>query len=304
MTDPIERNALNWQGIAIGHPSSHTYFDEGIEGLHPTGSDIESTPRSTGGDWGGASVPKARTIVADAWLGDPDEIPDADDETDWDTAALWRIADSMDNRWLPTDELPLAWSGLMWPAGEWCSFVRPVQCEWLTDEEGVHGGAPGLTLAWKPSAPHVYTLEQFTAALWSPDDPVSSAEFQALNPGRLREFAGRAWQLRMTAHGTLVSPWVRVDHPDGSFEKISFSGLTMTGGQVLKVEDVGLGVQATVNGRIKSGHIRSVTERGIVARAPRWWRLLPTTEIPAANTVAVGAAAGVFSGFMKTRGTR
>lgn len=300
MTETIQRDALNWQGIAIGHPSSNTYFDEGIEGLHPTGSNIASTPRSTGGKWAGLSTPKDRKIVADAWLGDPDHIPD-EVTGDWDTTGLWRIADSMDNRALPDDELPLAWSGLMWPAGEWCSFARPVQCEWLTDEEGVHGGAPGLTLAWEPSEPYVYTLAQDTAALWPTGDPVSSDEFQAVNIGRLRSFARRAWQLRMTAHGTLVSPWIRVDHDDDTFEKITFSGLTMTGGQVLTLDE---DLLPRVDGRIVSGYIRSVTERGIVARAPRWWDLRPSNGADGANMVSVGCASGLFSGFLKTRGTR
>jgi hypothetical protein len=301
MTGEVVRNALNWQGIAIGNPSSDTYFDEGIEGLHPGGSDIASTPRSTGGTWGGLSTPKTVPVTADLWLGDPDAIPNPDDETDWDTSSLWAIADSMDNRALPTDELPLAWTGFMWPPGEWCKFVRPFQCEWLTDEDGTHGGAPGLTLGWQPSEPWAYSYEQETAALWPTDEPVSSDSFQAVNIGRLRPFARRAWQLRMTAHGTLVSPWIRVGHDDGTYEKITFSGLTMTGGQVLTV---GEDLLPKVDGRIVSKYVRSVTERGIVARAPRWWDLHRSDGDDGANQVTVGCTSGLFSGFLKTRSTR
>lgn len=288
----LEQDALTWQGISIGGPESGALLDEGIEGLSPSGSDIASTPRSTGGTWGGLSTPRTVPVTADVWL-DLDNGAGIDD--------LWAIADSMENRALPTDELPLAWSGFMWPEGEWCKFVRPFQCEWLTDEEGTHGGAPGLTLAWQPSEPWAYEYEQTTAALWSSGDPVSTAEFQAPNPGRLRRHARRAWQLRLTAHGTVSNPWIRVDHADGTFEKITLSGLTMTGGQVLKIEE---DLLPRVDGRIVSGHIRSVTQLGRVARAPRWWDLHPSNGEDDANVVTMGVTSGSWSGFMKTRGVR
>lgn len=292
----LEQDALTWQGIAIGHPASYTHFDEGIEGLNPPGSDINSTPRSQGGAWGGLSTPKLQMVVADAWLGDPEDYA-----TNWDTTPLWSIADAMENRALPSDELPLAWSGLMWPAGEWCKFVRPTQCEWLTDEEGTHGGAPGLTLGWWPSEPWTYTYAQTTADLWPTESPVTSASFEAPNPGRLRPHARRAWQLRMTAHGTVTNPWVRVDHADGTFEKITWQGLTMTGGQVLTVGD---DLIPRVGQQIVSGYVRSVTELGLVSRAPRWWLLHPSDGTDEANVVTVGRSSGSFSGFMKVRGVR
>ena len=301
MTEGIDRNALNWQGIAIGHPSSGAYFDEGIEGLHPPGSDIASTPRSTGGTWGGLSTPKTLPLIGDLWLGDPKAIPDPDDETDWDTDPLWAIADAMDNRALPDDELPLVWSGLMWPAGEWCKFVRPFQCEWLTDEDGTHGGAPGLTLGWMPSEPWAYTYEQTTAAYWPTGDPVTGAAFEAPNPGRLRQHPRRAWEVRMTAHGTVRAPWIRVDHPDGTFELISFPDLVMTGGQVLTI---GPDLLPRVSGRIVSSYLRSLTELGRSSRAPRWWNLHRSTGTDGGNQVTVGVSTGSFSGWVKVRGVR
>jgi hypothetical protein len=251
--------------------------------------------------WGGLSTPKTIPVVADLWLGDPHNIPDPDDETDWDTDPLWAIADSMDNRWLPGDELPLAWSGLMWPAGGWCKFVRPFQCEWLTDEEGTHGAAPGLTLGWQPSEPWAYTYEQHVSAYWPTDDPVSSASFEAPNPGRLRMHPRRAWDWRFTAHGTLRGLWIQVDHPGGTFERISFPDLVMTGGQVLTI---GADLLPRVNGRIVSSYLRSITELGRSSRAPRWWDLHHSTGEDGKNTVTVGVTTGLFSGWCKTRGVR
>lgn len=289
----LTENALTWQGITIGGPDSDLYIEGGVEGLGRTPATPTSTPRSTGGVWGGLSKPEARTITAEVWL-------NAGSVGVKDYSALWAIDAAMQERARPTDEIPLAWAGFMWPS-EHCVFARPVQCDWLTSEEGYHDGAPGLDLQWVASDPTRYEYEPTTAAYWPTDDPVDTAEFQAPNSGLLVPYARRSWNLRMTAHGTVRNPWIRVDHADGTFEKITLSGLTMTGGQVLKIEE---DLLPRVDGRIVSGHIRSVTQLGRVARAPRWWLLHPSDGEDDANVVTMGVTSGSWSGFMKTRGGR
>lgn len=289
MTLPTD--ALSWNGAVIGGPGDDAILAEGIEGLGHPGVSPRQTPRANGGSFGGTSYPNGRTVTANAWAdinGDPDRI--------------WRIYEAMAPRPHPADVLPLAWSGLMWPEGEeWCVFARPTRCEWLTDEDGVYGGAPGLDLQWVCDDPVAYTYEQTNAVLVATGDPQSSAAGEAPNPGITVPWARRAYELRFTAHGTTTAPSFRVDHADGSWERIHFPTLTMTGGQVLTL---GADRMPRVGQAIVNGHARFSSSTTPARRRPLWPRLLPSDGDDLANVITMSVATGAFSGFCKVRGTR
>lgn len=286
--------AITWQGITIGGGESDVHLDGGIEGFGQPSLNMPSTKRPAGGTWGGLWSPQDSSYTVNAWMD-----AGAGDLRDW--SGYTDLRDSMRNRALPSDEIPLAWSDLM-GEGEMCAFVRPSRFEPIADEDGVHGGSPGLDLQWVASDPTVYDYEQTTAALWGSGNPVSSDAFEAANAGALVPWARRAWDVRMTAHGTVSRPWMEVAHDDGTFEKITFE-VTLTGGQVLTVADRGFGPCAMVGSRIVS-RVTSITEKGITSRAPRWWLLHPSTGDDGNNAVMVGVGSGSVSGYVKTRGTR
>jgi hypothetical protein len=127
----------------------------------------------------------------------------------------------------------------------------------------------------------------------------SSWEFEATNAGAEVPDALRAWSFTITAASTLVDPKIRVDHADGSFEQVTFSGLTMTTGQVLTVSEL----IPRVGSQRASGYIRSLTEAGTAGRTFRAWRLLDSTGSDERNEVSVSAASGTFTGSCSVRGT-
>jgi hypothetical protein len=132
------------------------------------------------------------------------------------------------------------------------------------------------------------------------NSPTTSANGQAPNAGTFVEHARRAFEFRFTAAaGGCTNPRVRVDHADGSWEQITLQGLSMTAGQVLTYVD---GTWRLGSAPV-SGRVRSASNVG-AGRAPRLWRLLPSTGSDGANVVTMSVATGTFTGFTKTRGTR
>lgn len=128
----------------------------------------------------------------------------------------------------------------------------------------------------------------------------ASWEFEAANAGTEVPDALRAWSFTITAASTLTNPRIRVDHVDGSFEQVTFQGLTMTTGQVLTVSEL----IARVGSQRVSGYIRSLTQRGTAGRTFRAWRLLGSTGSDGRNDVTVSAESGTFTGSCSVRGTR
>jgi hypothetical protein len=285
-------DVLTWQGITFGQNDEADFLlDDGIEGLAHVGVSPAWKPRHDGGAVGGTAYPGPRMVTATAVL---------DGGADADLDALWRLHEAMRPRPNPTDELPLSWSGLMWP-GHHCVFARPTRCDWLTDQIGVDQAAPAVALQWAASDPTVYTYEQTTALLVATGSPTGSASGQAANPGIEVPWARRAWDLRWTAHGTVTSPRIRVEHPGGAWEQVTLQGLTMAGGQVLTLGEDRL---FRVGTQVVNGYARFQTNATVSSRAPRWPRLLTSTGTDSANVVTMSVATGTFSGFAKVRGTR
>ena len=150
----------------------------------------------------------------------------------------------------------------------------------------------------KAPDPTLYKATQDTQTFGS---PVSTASFEAANSGRLVVNAPRAVEVRLVASGTTTNPQIRFDHADGTFEQITFQGLTMTGGQVLTI---GSDNQPRVNGVISGGYTRCLTETGVTSKAPKWWLLHKSTGSDGANEVTVSVSSGAFTGWVKTRGTK
>lgn len=289
MSDALTIDALTYDGLAIGKDATH--FADGIEGLDMPDTLYESTPASNAGTWGGMGRPGPRVVSASLWM---DEM----EVGGYDLSTLRR---HMIPRPSPLDEIPLAWAGLGWPEGEYACWARPTKLRAITDEEAVIDGVrDGMGLEWECSDPVIYDYEQTTAALWSPSSPVSSDEFVAVNAGATLPFpARRSWELRMTAHGTLINPWVRVDHPDGTWERIRFD-VTMTGGRVLTL---GADLLPRIGSLDVTAKITATSSQAPTrpSSVPYWWRLYHGSIEDEANVVTVGCSAGAFSGFLKVR---
>jgi len=277
---------LTWDGLTIGGPGADLILGEGVEGLAQVGVAPAWQPRSLGGATGGTSYPGPRTITAAGWV----------NGTDGDVSALHRLYQSMAPRPDPADELPLQWSGLMWPYSH-AVWVRPTRCEWLTDEQGVYEGAPGVDLQWVASDPTIYAAAQTNAILVATGSPVSQATGQGANAGIEVPWARRAIEVRLTAHGTVRRPRVSVAHGGGVFDEVSFPTLTMTGGQVLTLRPDGYWRVGT---RIVSPTGR--TERGGTGATWRL-RLVDSTGSDNRNAFTMTVGEGAFSGFVKVRST-
>lgn len=286
----LDVDSLTWQGQKIGKnpDDTHLFLDAGIEGWGQPGFNKPSTPMQMGGEWGGTWTAQAATYTANLWM-----------DVDGDPARFRAFRSSMKLRPNPADEVPLAWSGLLWD-GEVCAFVRPTRCVPVVDEDAVEHGTVGWDAEWLSSDGVVYGYEPVQHR-WETDEPVASDVFPVSNSGDLVPWARRAWRWRMTAHGTVTNPRIRVDHADGSWEQILFSGLTMTGGQVLTLGD---DMTPRVQSRIVTGPMRSTSNlNASPTRAPRWPLLHPNVDNAPANEVTVSVSSGTFSGFCQTRST-
>ena len=156
-----------------------------------------------------------------------------------------------------------------------------------------------MAVAFVAADPVLYSATQETETV-DVGSPVSTHSFEVANEGVLVKRAPRGWEWRLRAHGTTTNPRIRVDHADGTFEEILFSGLTIPNTHVLTI---GADLVPRVQSAIVSGRIRSTTEAGGPGRAPRWWRLHPSNGSDGANEVTVTVASGAFSGYCKTRST-
>jgi hypothetical protein len=122
--------------------------------------------------------------------------------------------------------------------------------------------------AWTSADGLVYANSQNTAAFGSPTPVSSVTGLTVTNSGLETGTAGRAVEVRITAATSTSSPWVRFDHPDGTWERVTFQGLTLGVGQTLTIAGDRV---PRVGSQIVSGYIRSTTQAGGPSRAARWW---------------------------------
>lgn len=285
----VEINSLVYQGLNIDgadHDDLVLYVngDQGVNGLDLPQFDTKVSPRVGrpgvigGVQSAGAVVMQARVMALT------------------DTAML-KFRQAMKPRPNPTDETPLTFRGFGFPATHRL-YVRPVVCDFPITPGGQASSAYVMDAAWQSSDGVIYAETQHEKLVAS-EAPQTTVGFQIPNAGLDIGEGPRTWELRWTAHGTTTGPKLRVDHADGTFEEVSFPGLTMPGGSVLTI---GADLQPRVQGFIVSGYMRSKTEAGGPAPVARWWRLHPSNGSDGKNSATMSVVSGSFSGYCKTRG--
>lgn len=161
-----------------------------------------------------------------------------------------------------------------------------------------------LVVRFLAEDPVLYDAEQVTVRTWPTESPLGHDYFKVANPGTLRPWARRIWELTLTAHGAMGNPKIICEHPDGSYEEVRFVGLTVADGQTFTISD---DLVPRVGSQIVSGYIRSKNSLdGPTSRAPRWpllWKCDPDDVDDESNIFTVECWSGDFSGSLKVRYT-
>ncbi|RTL08428.1 MAG: hypothetical protein EKK62_07670 [Acidimicrobiia bacterium] len=272
---------ISWLGLDTADEESGLLLfaaaDQGLSGLDLPQFETTLTRGARNGaiggaQWTGAAVLQQRLIALT-------------------NDALLNLRQAMKPRPRPDDEQPLTFEGFAFP-DEHRLYVRPSLCQFRLTASATLGQVYVVDCAWTSTDGLVYSEEQ-AVETFGTVTPVTSATFEVANDGLDVGQAGRAIEVRITAQTTLTSPSVRFDHEDDTFELVTFSGLTMTAGQVLTVRD---DLLPRVGSQIVSGYVRTSTDVASGSRHGRLWQLPP-----GASDVTVTAASGTFSGFVKTR---
>ena len=180
---------------------------------------------------------------------------------------LLQLRQAMKPRTRPDDEQPLEFEGFGFP-GEHRMWVRPSLCQYRLGAGNIAAEVFVVDCAWTSADGLVYANSQNTAAFGSPTPVSSVTGLTVTNSGLETGTAGRAVEVRITAATSTSSPWVRFDHPDGTWERVTFQGLTLGVGQTLTIAGDRV---PRVGSQIVSGYIRSTTQAGGPSRAARWW---------------------------------
>jgi hypothetical protein len=117
--------------------------------------------------------------------------------------------------------------------------------------------------------------------------PVAYADLTVTNEGTFASPSGRAWTLRIQAHGPVVSPYIRISAHN---ESITWRGLAMTSGQVLTVDEFR---SSWIGSEGQDGYVRSDD-----SDFPNWPILRPGVQ-----TFRVGCVSGLISGNLHPRST-
>lgn len=206
-----------------------------------------------------------------------------------ETDQVMRLRQAMKPRPNPLDELPLSFRGLGFPDTHRL-WVRPDVMDYRVGRLATQGDLWIVDAAWTSSDGVIYHDEEVTYPFGGGGSPVSEADLEVPNAGLDYSRTGRALQIQITPHGPVVNPVIRIDHPDGSYERI-FWLTTLQPGQQLTVDEHRV---SRIGGMIAAGFVRSTGPGGVTTNAPRW----PILH-PGANTVKIRAASGLMSGFVK-----
>ncbi len=187
----------------------------------------------------------------------------------------------------PTDELP--WVGRFLGIGERRCFVRPLSCLWSFDANASIG-MWRIEASWVAADPTIYSEDESDLSWGGSGSPVAYTDLTVVNEGL--STAERSWTLRVAAGaGGCTDPYIQIQgDADREGESVRFTGLTMTSGQVLRVD---LRHYATVGTLSVDGKARTRGQRFVT-----WPRLQPGTQ-----TVRVGAITGLISGNFHHRST-
>lgn len=250
-----------------------------LSGWRDRNASVQVTEGPTFNALGAPSYPPSQVSLGLALIGD-------------NAAALDGLIDDVIRRFDPAaGEMPLTIDG--WTRWVQVTRVSPIQ---QPDWPGPERTTP-CTISFLGD-PVLYT-STYAERTWPSGAPDTTDTFNAANAGWEVPFAHRAFELRLTAHGTTVRPRVRVDHPDGSFEQVTFD-VTMSGGQVLTL---GADGYPRIGSQIASKCI-STNQTGLSTPSRLPWRLIDSTGSDGRNEVTVSVQSGAFSGYLRTRGTK
>lgn len=141
------------------------------------------------------------------------------------------------------------------------------------------------SLQWQCADPTIYSAVAEDLSFGA--DPVAYADLTVTNAGTFASPSGRAWTLRILAHGTVVSPYIRIS---AHGESVTWRGLTMTGGQELEVD---VNRSSWIGSEGQDGYVRSDE-----SDFPNWPILRPGVQ-----TFRVGCVSGAISGNLHPRST-
>lgn len=139
------------------------------------------------------------------------------------------------------------------------------------------------SLQWLAADPSIFSAAETDLSFGGGGSPVAYVDLAPTNEGTFATPSGRAWRLRITAHGNVERPYIRRGPTVGNWEQSITWHLNMTGGQVLELD---------VN---RSSWIGALGVDGLVMSDdddfPNW----PILE-HGANAFRVGCVSGTISG--------
>lgn len=186
----------------------------------------------------------------------------------------------------PTDVLP--WVGNFMALGERLCWVRPEVCDWRWDASASIG-MWRIDAQWIATTPTIYSATESDLSFGGGGSPVAYTDLTVVNDGLCT--AETAWTLRVQAHGTVTDPYIQIQGDSTrDTESVRFTGVTMTGGQVLRID---LDRMAKVGDLIVDGKARTRGKRPITYPVLR----------PGTQTVRVGCITGTISGNFHHRST-
>jgi hypothetical protein len=214
-----------------------------------------------------------------------------------DLDVVHELQAAMTTRANPDDEVPLVLTGLGHESQRRL-YVRPERFEYTVDNQAIAGEWWNIDVAWIAADPVIYseTLHAHIFGTSGATDSLGTTpgayfDVPVVNSGTRGVVSGRAMELRITAHGTVTNPYVRLVGARDA-ERVTWH-LTMTGGQVLTTD----ATTVAPTGRLGS---QLIDGRGRSASSPFLYR---PRAMPGAQVIRVGATSGTISGFLKHRDT-
>ena len=282
----IGTNRFSWATFTAGSIDAGDDFsilsNVGIGGMGRPAGRTTLTDRQGNGQEPGASYSGSRIISASIWT------------PYLDTVEAFEAA--MDARPDPTDHLP--WTYRITDKAERRLYVRPESFDYLWDTNGVGAGMWRCDCEWIAADPtkyseaqtsHIFGTGSATDAMAT--TPAQTFTFTATNGGLRAVSSGRALELRITAHGTVVNPYIKIyGDADRSGEQVTWFR-TMTSGQVLTTDD-------QLTARVGSTQVCGVALSEGSSPFLYWPRLNPGDQ-----QIRIGCASGTISGYLKTRDT-
>lgn len=211
-----------------------------------------------------------------------------------DIAVLQQLESTFDVREDPDDVSVLTISGMGYE-GVRRAYVLPERFDYKVNNEGTATGFWQCDVAWIADDPNLYAEDQVSHIFGTGSatdgmgtSPAGSFTFAATNEGTRGARSGRALELRITAHGTVVDPYIKITTAGRTDEAVTWHR-TMTSGQVILTDE---------NLTARIGELRiDGTARSGTSPFRNWPKFQPGEQ-----AFEIGCASGTISGYLKTRG--